>query len=111
MRARTLLILPALGLLLPLLVAAQSPVTEEPPLPEKIETAPLPGEEPAVTIRRLEGGDIVEEYRVGDRLTEVRVRPATGTPYTLVANRDGRLSRRMNEGPIAPVYYTLYEWD
>jgi hypothetical protein len=91
---------------------AQSPPVEEPPLPEKVELPPTPEIAPTVNIRQLDSGDTVEEYRLNGRLYEVRVRPKVGLPYSLLdTNGDGRLDRRDTDGPIAPVYWTLYEWD
>jgi hypothetical protein len=104
-------------ILLPLLVfastsMAQTAPVDDAPLPEKIETPPLPGDAPTVNIRTLDTGDIVEEYRLAGRLYEVRVRPRVGVPYTLLdTNGDGRLNRRHDDGPVAPVFYTIYEWD
>ena len=92
--------------------AAPATPREEPPLPEKILPPPSPESAPAVQIRTLDNGDTVEEYRQNGRLYEVRVRPRDGVPYTLLAtNGDGRLDRRDGDGPVAPVYYTLYRWD
>jgi hypothetical protein len=80
---------------------------EEAELPEKV---PPPDEEPpTVTIRRVDG-DIVEEYRKGGRLFMVRVTPRRGIPYTLLdTTGTGRFDR--GDGPVRPVYYTIYEWD
>jgi hypothetical protein len=85
---------------------------EDAPLPEKLNTVPPPEEEPTVNIRAVDNGDTVEEYRLNGRLTMVKVRPTAGVPYTLIdTNGDGRLDRKDSEGPVAPVYWTLYEWD
>lgn len=82
------------------------------PLPEKIELPPPPESAPTVTIRRVDNGDVVEEYRQDGRLTMIRVRPLRGPSYIVHdANGDGRLDRKDVEGPVAPVYWTLYEWD
>ena len=65
-----------------------------------------------MTIRKVENGDTVEEYREHGRITMVKVTPQRGPAYTLVdANGDGKLDRRDTEGPVAPIYWTLYEWD
>lgn len=88
------------------------PPREEAPLPQKLNEVPPPEEEPTVKIRSIENGDTVEEYRVNGRLSMVKVRPRGGIPYTLIdTNGDGRLDRKDSEGPVAPVYWTLYEWD
>jgi hypothetical protein len=92
--------------------AAQMAPVEQPPLPEKIESPPSPESAPTVNIREIDNGDVVEEYRLHGRLYEVRVRPRVGPGYTLLdSNGDGRLDRRDSDGPVSPVYYTLYEWD
>ena len=91
---------------------APAPVVPPPPLPDKIEQLPPPDAAPTVNIRRLDNGDTVEEYRLNGQLYEVRVRPQNGPSYLLLdVNGDGRLDRRDTDGPIAPVYWTLYEWN
>ena len=85
---------------------------EEPPLPEKIVEPAPPEAEPAVSIRTDASGDVVEEYRQNGRLYMVKVRPERGIPYTMMdTNADGRLDESDGDGPVRPVYYTLYEWD
>ena len=60
---------------------------------------------------RQQGADTVEEYRQNGRLWMVRIRPASGPEQTFYAtDPSGRLVRDPNMGPVAPVYYTLYEW-
>ena len=80
----------------------------------------LPGATPAptdappqVSVRTEENGDTVEEYRQNGQVFMVKVRPKVGVPYTMMdTNGDGRLDRRDSNGaPVAPVYYTIYEWD
>jgi hypothetical protein len=84
----------------------------DPALPEKIELPPSPDSAPTVQIRKVDNGDTVEEYRVNGRLTMVKVNPLRGASYTLIdANGDGRLDRKDVDGDVAPVYWTLYEWD
>lgn len=74
---------------------------------------PDAGSAPQVNIRTEENGDTVEEYRTNGVITMVKVRPRVGVPYTMMdTNGDGRLDRRdANGAPVAPVYYTIYEWD
>jgi hypothetical protein len=85
---------------------------EPAPIPEKILEPPPPEAEAAVSIRTDSSGDVVEEYRTNGRLYMVKVRPEKGIPYTLQdTNGDGRLDARDGEGPVRPVYYTLYEWN
>ena len=91
---------------------APAPVVQEPPLPEKIEQPPSAEAAPTVNIRQLDNGDTVEEYRLNGQLYEVRVRPRVGPAYMLLdTNGDGRLDRKDSDGPVAPVYWTLYEWN
>lgn len=104
----------ALGMAVPSAQAQETPPPrQDAPLPEKIDSVPPPpDDEPTVKIRAIDNGDTVEEYRVNGRLSMVKVRPRGGVPYTLIdTNGDGRLDRRDSEGPVAPVYWTLYEWD
>jgi len=93
-------------------LAQTPPPADEAPLPEKLVVPPPPESAPTVTIREIDNGDTVEEYRINGRLSMVKVRPLRGAPYMLLdTNGDGRLDRRDTEGPVAPVYWTLYEWD
>ncbi len=93
-------------------IGAEEPSAPPPDLPEKIELPPSPESAPTVTIRKIDNGDVVEEYRSEGRITMIRVRPLRGPAWTVHdANGDGRLDRKDVEGPVAPVYWTLYEWD
>lgn len=61
--------------------------------------------------RRQEGKDTVEEYRENGRVWMVRIVRPDGPTQTFFANDgSGRLMRDPDEGPVSPVYYTLYEW-
>ena len=41
----------------------------------------------------------------------IRIVPINGPIQTFVTNDgSGRLVRDPNEGPVSPVYYTLYQW-
>ena len=117
---RSWLLLAWLGVVSATAAAQQPPVTAEPqsppaadaPLPEKILEPPSPDSAPTVTIRNVDNGDRVEEYREHGRITMVKVTPLRGVPYTLLdINGDGKLDRRDSEGPVAPIYWTLYEWN
>lgn len=79
------------------------------PIPDKI---PGPNEEPpAVTIRK-EDGLTIEEYRQGGQLTMVRVTAKNGMSYTyLDTDGDGRLEGDTKDGPVSPVFFTIYEWE
>lgn len=90
--------------------AALRPADE--PLPEKIVQPPPPEAAPTVSIRTDTSGDVVEEYRQNGRVYMVKVRPQKGPPYMLLdTNGDGRLDETDGEGPVRPVYWTLYEWN
>lgn len=110
--SRSLLIATAVATAAALAPAVPPVVASEPPLPEKITSPPEPDSAPTVTIRNIDNGDRVEEYRENGRLTMVKVTPKNGPAYTLLdANGDGKLDRRDTEGPVAPVYWKLYEWN
>lgn len=85
------------------------PPVNEQPLPEKVQD----GDQitPTVTIRE-EGGLVIEEYRVGGQVRSVHVTNADGLSYDYVdIDGDGRLERNDRSEGIAPVFYTLYEWE
>jgi uncharacterized protein DUF2782 len=68
------------------------PLPEAPPVP--FEIANDPELEPQITITRR-ATETIEEYRVGGRLTMIKVTPKTGRPYYLVADGlDGAWIRR-----------------
>jgi hypothetical protein len=68
------------------------PLPEAPPIPPEI--ASDPDLEPQITIVRR-ATETIEEYRVGGRLTMVKVIPKAGRPYYLVADgADGTWVRR-----------------
>ena len=83
------------------------------PIPEKIQEPPSPDAAPTVSIRTDSGsGDVVEEYRQNGRIYMVKVKPLKGPAYTLLdTNGDGRLDESDGEGPVRPVYWTIYEWN
>ncbi|MBC6943295.1 MAG: DUF2782 domain-containing protein [Xanthomonadales bacterium] len=61
--------------------------------------------------KRQQGSDTVEEYRQNGRIWMIRIVPINGPIQTFVTNDgSGRLVRDPREGPVSPVYYTLYEW-
>lgn len=92
-------------------LAEQKP-RQEAPLPRKETLPDDPGVLPTVTVRHQDNGDVVEEYRENGRLTMVKVTQPGGASYTLLdTNGDGKLDRSDSEGPIGPVYYSIYRWD
>jgi hypothetical protein len=88
---------------------ADAPSPNDPPLPDKAQPPDEPP--PTVSIRNVKGA-VIEEYRQGNRLYMIRVVPERGVAYTyLDTDGDGRLEYDGKDGPVRPVYYTLYEWD
>lgn len=88
---------------------ADAPRPNDPPLPDKAQ--PPEDLPPTVTIRNVKGA-VIEEYRHGSQLYMIRVVPERGVPYTyLDTDGNGRLEYEGKDGPVRPVYYTLYEWD
>ena len=42
----------------------------------------------------------------------VRIKPGSGPVQTYIdANGDGRLDRDLIDGPVSPVYFSIYEWN
>lgn len=61
---------------------------------------------------RQEGSDRIEEFRQDGRLWMIRIVPAKGDVREFIDRTgDGRLDRGPEDGPVAPVYYRLYEWN
>lgn len=61
--------------------------------------------------RRQEGDDTVEEYREHGQVRMIRIIPRTGPEQIYMdTSGDGRLERDPRDGPVAPVYFTLYQW-
>ncbi|HUP29026.1 MAG TPA: DUF2782 domain-containing protein [Usitatibacter sp.] len=71
------------------------PLDEAPPPPAIVETDPSL-EQQQVTMR-TEGGQTIEEHRVGGKLVMQRVTPRHGRSYVLMDHRgDGTLTRQDN---------------
>lgn len=61
---------------------------------------------------RVEGSDTIREYRKNGILRMVRIQPGSGPVQTYIdANGDGRLDRDLIDGPVSPVYFSIYEWN
>lgn len=61
--------------------------------------------------RRQQGSDTVEEYRQNGRVWMIKIRQPNGPTQTFYADDgSGRLVRDPKEGPVSPVYFTIYEW-
>lgn len=97
------------------LLAATATVAaaQDVPIPKKAPPPPSDESAPTVTIRSSDNGDRVEEYRVGGKVTMVRITPVRGKPYYLYDDDgNGRLDRSdADRHTISPVYWTIYEWD
>jgi hypothetical protein len=89
-------------------VPSQRAADADAPLPAKVR--PADEAAPNVTIRQDENVTI-EEYRREGQVYMVRVTPKNGPAYEyLDTDGDGRLEGDPKEGPMQPVYYTVYEW-
>lgn len=85
---------------------------EEAPIPEKVHASPEGDQLPAVNIRTEGNGDKVEEYRQNGVLYMVKVTPERGVPYYLMdTDGNGKFNREDVVDHVAPVYWTIYEWD
>ena len=82
------------------------------PLPEAPPPPPLPPAaendaelEPQVTVIHREN-ETIEEFRVKGRLTMIKVTPAHGRPYYLVADGEGSFARRdsLDSGLKVPMW-------
>lgn len=61
---------------------------------------------------RKEGSDTVEEYRQNGKVWMIRIVRDDGSDQTFMdMTGNGRLTRDPNEGPVAPVYFRIYEWN
>jgi hypothetical protein len=70
----------------------------------------LRGEPPPTVDVRRHDGDTIQEYRVAGRVTMIRIIPKHGPVQTFYADPQGQLIPDPREGPVQPVYYTLYTW-
>jgi hypothetical protein len=87
-----------------------APVPEPPDIPPQVESGePL---EPDVTIIRR-GEDIIEEYRINNRLYMVRVKPRIGPAYYLLdSDGDGNMDVRRSdlEDDMRIPQWVLFSW-
>jgi hypothetical protein len=61
---------------------------------------------------RKQGNDTVKEYRKNGLLRMVHIIPENGPEQMYHDhNGDGRLDRDALDGPVSPVYFSLYQWD
>lgn len=63
-------------------------------------------------VTRQQGEDTVDEYRQDGHVWMIRIQPRNGPVETFMdTTGNGRLTRDPQQGPIAPVYFSLYEWN
>ena len=63
-------------------------------------------------VTRAQGDDTVEEYRENGHVWMLRIEPHNGPVETFMdTTGSGRLTRDPQQGPVAPVYFSLYEWN
>ena len=103
----------ALGLAAAASAATADTAAKDVPIPKKIPSPVSESSAPTVTIHTGGNGDRIEEYREAGKLTMVRITPVRGKPYYLYDDdHDGRLDRSdADRHTIAPVYWTVYEWN
>jgi hypothetical protein len=78
---------------------------------DKAKAAARSADKPDVAIRK-EGDDTIEEYRTSGRVSMIRITGKGGVTQTYIdTDGDGRLEGNPKDGPVAPVYYKLYEWN
>ncbi|CAL1241298.1 DUF2782 domain-containing protein [Candidatus Methylocalor cossyra] len=89
---------------------ATVPVPDPPELPPRVQSGePM---EPDITIIRR-GEEVIEEYRINNRLYMVKIKPVIGPPYYLVdTNGDGNLDVRRsdNERGLQIPQWVLFSW-
>lgn len=79
---------------------------------DKSKTADANGIPPPDVGIRKQGDDTIEEYRTGGKVSMIRITGKSGITQTYIdTDGDGRLEGNPKEGPVAPVYYKLYEWN
>lgn len=63
-------------------------------------------------VTRQQGTDTVDEYRQEGHVWMIRIQPQNGPVETFMdTTGNGRLTRDPQQGPVAPVYFSLYEWN
>ena len=95
--------------------------TLQPVMPDTSAVRPLSSRKPTAeqiaadsdsVSERQEGNDTVKEYRKNGLLRMVHIVPQNGPEQMYMdQNGDGRLDRDALDGPVAPVYFSLYQWD
>jgi hypothetical protein len=63
-------------------------------------------------VTRQQGDDTVDEYRQNGHVWMIRIQPHNGPVETFMdTTGNGKLTRDPQQGPVAPVYFSLYEWN
>lgn len=93
----------------------------QPAMPDTSPVRPLASRKPTAeqimedsdsVTERKEGKDTVKEYRKNGILRMVRIVPENGPEQMYMdQNGDGRLDRDLVDGPVSPVFFSLYQWD
>jgi hypothetical protein len=62
---------------------------------------------------RQQDGDTVDEYRQNGKVWMIHIVPQGGGPGEtfMDTNGTGRLTRDPQQGPVSPVYFSLYDWN
>lgn len=62
---------------------------------------------------REQDGDTVDEYRQNGKVWMIHIVPQGGGPDATFYDQtgSGRLTRDPRQGPVSPVYFSLYEWN
>jgi hypothetical protein len=61
---------------------------------------------------RKQGNDTVEEYRQNGHVWMIRIVQPNGPTQTFMdPDGSGKLYRDPQQGPVSPVYFSLYEWN
>ncbi|MGH8125265.1 MAG: DUF2782 domain-containing protein [Rhodanobacteraceae bacterium] len=69
------------------------------------------GDSTNVAIHTDASGDTIEEYSRNGKVYMIRVTPTHGVTQTYLYNSpDGSLMHDRRLGPVAPVYYDIYQW-
>ncbi len=62
---------------------------------------------------RQQSGDTVDEYRQNGKVWMIHIVPRGGGPDETFMDTTGtgRLTRDPRQGPVSPVYFSLYDWN
>ena len=62
---------------------------------------------------RTQDGDTVDEYRENGKVWMIHIVPQGGGPEETFMDTTGtgRLTRDPQQGPVSPVYFSLYDWN